>query len=209
MHIGDKVNNPMKAQLKVKAGTSYLTLEVAATSIYGNVTGYIYIIDGVETQEKTDSMYKTEGLEAESTHTVKAIAIDEKGNRKQTNTITITTQPRTYLYKSGKEYIEFKIEKQNNSNISIVTEETSTEYTKLCIDVSYLYDNGTNSTEIGYGDIISSSGEIGVGEKTIKTNEIGKYEIDITGFKKATKFFIQDGGLCTINLRFTNIYLEK
>lgn len=79
VHIGEKSNTPMKASITAKKGTAYITATVKATSSYANIVGYIYIVDGVETQQKTEDVYKITGLQPESTHTVKAIAIDEKG----------------------------------------------------------------------------------------------------------------------------------
>lgn len=104
VHIGDKQGDSIKVWYTTKIGTSYITLTAKGSSTYGTIIEYIYTIDGVEIKS-TEANYTVENLDPESTHTVKVAIVDEKNNKKEADEKTIKTEPRTYLYLNGEEYI--------------------------------------------------------------------------------------------------------
>lgn len=98
-------NDFMKIDINKKVGTSYITIDAQATSTQGEIIKYEYIIDGV-IYESTESIYEIKNLEQESKHTIEVVAIDEKGNRKNSHKENIKTESRTYLYKDGNDNTE-------------------------------------------------------------------------------------------------------
>lgn len=164
VHIGDRANGIMTLDAKVeKIGTSYFTISATATSTKGNIVGYQYIIDGVGKEQTTDNSYTEKGVAEKSEHTAKVIAIDEKGNKRESRVFTITTEPKTYLYKEGEyspivedwvyggyvssttgntfnkqdKYFSIKVGKMYTAYFARSAEQVDfTEYTKLCVDVT-------------------------------------------------------------------------
>lgn len=104
VHIGNRVSG-MSVYLKTqKVGTTYFTVVANARSTYGNITGYKYVIDGVEKPQTANGTYTQENLEEKTEHTVKVIAMDEKGNQKESRIIKIVTEEKVYLYRNGNQY---------------------------------------------------------------------------------------------------------
>ncbi len=105
IQVNENANNEVQVKIKKQVGTSYIIINVQASSTQGNITNYEYNIDG-ETYSNTEQVYRIENLEPESNHTIKVTVIDEKGNKKTTTPINVKTEPRKYLYKEGEEYTE-------------------------------------------------------------------------------------------------------
>jgi len=105
IQVDENPNNEVQVKITKQVGTSYIIINVQASSTQGNITKYEYNIDG-ETYSNTEPVYKIENLEPESNHTIKVTVIDEKGNKKTTTPINVKTEPRKYLYKEGEEYTE-------------------------------------------------------------------------------------------------------
>lgn len=97
-----------KGELKaVSITTPYVgTASFTTKNVYvyneEEIESYTYKIDGVETKTIPQKEYTTENeLEPESTHTVQVIAKYKDGTQLESNTVTIKTEPRTYLYHNG------------------------------------------------------------------------------------------------------------
>lgn len=105
VNIIGKSSDIMNLKVNLKIGTSYITINAQATSEEGEIKQYQYIIDG-STYSQAEATYIIENLEPESEHTVKIIAVDERQNNKESKEIIVKTEPRTYLYRYGNEYME-------------------------------------------------------------------------------------------------------
>ena len=90
--------------IEIKIGTSYVDIVVNAESKTGKELTYKYIVDGEKMKETTENKYMIENLEPESTHTIKIIITDGKQEISQTK--TIVTEKRVYLYNNGEEYTD-------------------------------------------------------------------------------------------------------
>ena len=86
-------------------GTTSFTTKVTNAYDEENIEEYKYVIDGNETtiEDKEYTTPKEQELEPESTHTVKVVAKYKDGTTLESNTLTVKTQPRTYLYNNGDE----------------------------------------------------------------------------------------------------------
>ena len=90
--------------VEIKIGTSYVDIAVNAESKTEKELTYKYIVDGEEVKATTENKYIIENLEPESTHTIKIIVTDGKQEISQTK--TIVTEKRIYLYSNGEEYTD-------------------------------------------------------------------------------------------------------
>lgn len=87
-------------------GTSSFTTNIIYAYNENEIELYTYVIDDIEIATISNKEYTKEELEPETTHTVKVIAKYKDGTILESNTITITTEERTYLYKEGEEFKE-------------------------------------------------------------------------------------------------------
>lgn len=122
--IGESTDS-IKIKVNKNVGTSYIIINVEANSTNGSIIQYEYIIDGITYQIEQET-YIIENLEPESNHTIKVIVIDEKQNKKESREINVKTEPRTYLYKNGDEYISLtggwkEIHKTDDSTAPVST----------------------------------------------------------------------------------------
>lgn len=100
--VGEK-----QPQISLKAiyiGTRGFTVEVDVQK--EEIHKFVYYVDGDKKEESVQNTFQIGGLEPSSTHKVKATVENEKGETKEIEDITITTEPITYLYQNGNEFEE-------------------------------------------------------------------------------------------------------
>ena len=234
VYITGKENKEMQLKVNSTAGTTYITINVEASSTNGNIEQYEYTIDGTK-YTSTEPVYKIENLSPESNHTIKILVVDENGNTKETRPIKIKTEPRTYLYKEGNECIELtdgwiayysdgnnpeagKVTKEND-NIFIETFGTwcayetqpkekidFSNYSKIGIE---LYDITVVNTGYQLLNVIVGL-DINSAEAYTASNfnSAEEYlEIDITNIEGYRKLYIGAGN--GASARIKNVWLEK
>lgn len=82
-------------------GTTSFTIKVENVKNMEEVEAYIYEIDGNKEEKIEKKEFTKEELEPETTHAVRAIAKYKDGTTVESNTVTIKTKPRIYLYNNG------------------------------------------------------------------------------------------------------------
>lgn len=232
VHIIGKENKSMKVKVNSTIGTSYIIINVEASSSNGDIIQYDYIIDGI-TYTSTEAVYKVENLEPESNHTIKVISIDEKENKKETRTYNVKTESRTYIYKEGNEYEEItngwdfgyingdnpgvgKVTKENN-NIFLETWGTWCSYaiwTKQRIDFSKysklsmeIYDINIINSGHQQAGILLSNGAGFVASSYGKLNDLCEYiELDVS--KIESLYYCYCAVANGTSARIKNVWLE-
>lgn len=133
-------------------GTTSFTTKISYIYNELEVQQYTYIIDNEEIAID-ENEYTKEGLEAETTHTIKVIASYKDGKEIESNAITVQLEPKTYLYNEditsegliGGFNNNFQISKvlvsiDENDNSIKVTGNASKSYGFIC---------STNKIELG------------------------------------------------------------
>ena len=84
-------------------GTSACTVNINTNMSTENTKEFVIYVDGEENSRTTDLQYTIENLSPETTYNISVVAYDINNNAYETNTKTITTRERVYLYNSGDE----------------------------------------------------------------------------------------------------------
>ena len=99
-----KVNDNTYAKITTPyVGTSACTVNINTNMSTENTKEFVIYVDGEENSRTTNLEYTIENLSPETTYNISVVAYDLNDNVYETNTKTITTRERVYLYNSGDE----------------------------------------------------------------------------------------------------------